>query len=94
MTRTFLDRPTGRLIFINSCIGLGLLVAYRNGYRGLDLLYLSIILVVLLNAAGVVGLWIFRKSTPVPPNKFLLALWIVIGIEGLIYLLYYLFPAK
>ncbi len=94
MTRTFLDRPTGRLIFINSCIGLGLLVAYRNGYRGLDLLYLSIILVVLLNAAGVVGLWIFRKSTPVPPNKFLLPLWIAIGIHGLIYLWYHLFPAK
>jgi len=37
MTRAFLDRPTGRLIFINGCIGLGLLVAYRNGYRGLDL---------------------------------------------------------
>lgn len=89
-----MDKPAGRLIFINGCIGIGLLVAYKHGYRGLDLLCLTIASVVLFNAAGVVGIWIGRKSSPAPPNKFLLPLWIVIGIEGLIYLLYYLFPVK
>ena len=89
-----MDGPTGRLLFINGGIGIGLLVAYKHGYRGLDLLYLLIILVVLLNAAGIVGIWVGRKSSPAPPNKFLLPLWIAIAILGLIYLWYCLFPAK
>ena len=94
MSRNFVERPTGKLLIINCCVGLGLLVAYRDGYRGLDLLCLAIASVVIFNAAGAVGIWVGRKSSPARPNRFLGPLWITIGILGLIYLLYYLFPTK
>lgn len=94
MARTFVDRPIGKLVLINCCIVFGLLVAYRNGYREMDLLYLAIASVVLFNAVGAVGIWFGRKSSPSRPNKFLLPLWIAIGVLGLIYLLYYLFPVE
>lgn len=94
MSRSFIETPTGKLLIINCCIALGLLVAYRDGYHGLDLLCLAIVSVIIFNAAGAVGVWVGRKSSPARPNKFLLPLWIAIGILALIYLWDYLFPAK
>lgn len=94
MTGTFVDRPTGKLVLINCSIGLGLLVAYRHGYRGPDLLYLSIASVILFNLVGSVGIWIGTKSSSGRPNKFLMPLWITVGVLGLIYLLDYLFPGN
>lgn len=69
-------------------------MAYKQGYRGLDLLCLSIASIVILNIIGVFGVWIGKKSPPGAPNKFLPPLWIALAILGIIYLLYYFFPAQ
>ena len=73
---------------------LGLFIAYRHGQGGLDLLILSIVSIVVLNAVVVVGILLSRKKSPAAPNRFLKPLWFTVGILWSIYLLDYLFPLK
>jgi hypothetical protein len=94
MGTSFLHRPAGKLTLVNSGIVLGLFIAYRHGYRGLDLLFLSIASIVVLNAVGLVGIFLGRKAVPASPNKFLKPLWVAVGFLWLIYLLDYIFLAK
>lgn len=93
-TSGFVDRPAGKLALINTGIALGLFIAYRHGQRGLDLLILSIVSIVVLNAVVVVGILLSGKKSPGAPNRFLKPLWFTVGILWLIYLLDYLFPLK
>jgi uncharacterized membrane protein YfcA len=72
----------------------GLFIAYRHGQHGLDLLFLSIVSVIVLNAVGAVGILLGRKIASPAPNKFFRPLWIAVGILWLIYILDYLFRAK
>ena len=94
MATSFVDRPTGKLALVNSGMALVLFIAYRHGKRGLDLLFLSIASVVLLNAVALVAILFGRKAAPGSPNKFLKPLWVAVGIIWLIYLLDYIFPVK
>lgn len=94
MSTSFVDKPAGKLALVNSGIVLGLFIAYRHGYRGLDLLFLSIASIVVLNAVGLVGIFFGSKAVPAGPNKFMKPLWVAVGIVWLIYVLDYIFPAK
>jgi hypothetical protein len=94
MTNRFVDRPLGKLVLINCGVGIGILIAYTHGYRGLELLMTGLVALVLFNAAGFIGIWFGKKSKPAPPNKYLKSVWIIIGLLWLIYLLTYIFPAK
>jgi hypothetical protein len=94
MATSFVDRPAGKLALVNSVIALGLFVAYRHGQRGLDLLFLSIVSIVALNAVAFFSILFGRKAVPGSPNKFLKPLWVAVGIIWLIYLLDYMFPLK
>ena len=89
-----IERLVGKLALVNSGIALGLFIAYRHGQRGLDLFFLSIVSIVLVNAVAVVSVLFGKKVAPGTPNKFLKPLWVVVGILWLIYLLDYVFPAK
>jgi hypothetical protein len=94
MSARFIDRPVVKLVLINCGVALGVLVAYRHGYRGVELLLTGIVTFVLFNAAGCFGIWLGRKSKPVAPNKYVKLAWIILGLVWLIYLLGYMFPSK
>jgi hypothetical protein len=94
LTTPFVDKPAGKLVLVNAGVALGLFVAFRRGYRGLDLFFLSIVSIVLLNAVAAISILIGRRIAPSYPNKFLKPLWIVVGVLWLVYLLDYTFPAK
>ncbi len=94
MYKSFIERPLGKIVLINCGVVLCLFLAHRHGYRGSELLFLTITCFVLLNSIGVVGIWIGRKMGPAQPNRFLKPLWIAISVLALIYVLDYLFPSK
>jgi len=94
LVTSFVDKPAGKLLLVNFGVAFGLLVAYRRGHHGLELIVLSIISIVLLNAIAVIGVLIGQRLGPSRPNKFLKPLWIAAGLIWLVYLLDYIFPAK
>jgi hypothetical protein len=93
---SFFTRPLGKIVLVNLATSLGLPIAWIHGYRGLNFLFLAITSVVILNAIGLVGILLEKRtsSNSNRPNRFLGPLWIAVGILWLIYLLYYIFPAK
>jgi hypothetical protein len=91
MNGSFLERPFGKMALVNFGTALGLFIAYRHGYRGADLLFLSIAAVVTLNAVGLIGILSPRKAVRTQ-NRFLKPLWIAVGLLWLIYLLDWMFP--
>jgi uncharacterized membrane protein YfcA len=94
LPKSLFDKPAGKLLLVNFGIALGLFIAYQHGYHGLDLFFLSLASIVLLNAIAIIGVLIGRRSAPSRPNKFLKPLWIIVGILWLDYLLDYIFPVK
>jgi hypothetical protein len=92
MTTSFLQRPVGKLALVNSGAALGLFIAYRHGYRGLDLLFLALSTGAVLNAVGLIGILFPRRAAVGTQDKFLKPLWIAVGILWLIYLLDWIFP--
>jgi hypothetical protein len=94
MPNSFIERPFGKVVLINCGVVLGLFLAHRHGYRGSELLFMTIASFVLLNVIGAVGIWVGLKMGPAKPNRFLKPLWIAISVLALIYVLDYLFPSK
>jgi xanthine/uracil permease len=94
MTGSIFQKPFMKLTLINLGLAIGLWVAYRRGYKGTDLLALSILSLVFFNAVGGISIWIGEKFKPSSTNNFLVPLWIAVGLLLLVYLFYNMFPTK
>ena len=92
--RRFLGSRIGRALLVNTGVGLALLIAYRNGYRGTDLVSLAIGAFLMCNVGVIIGLVVGARTKPSPVPKGVNWIWIPLGLLWLVYILYGLFPTR